>query len=790
MENPQQIKIEILSDLKEPLHTHPEPELLYVLEGECICTSDSRQNLLRQQDILLVNSGEPHTLLTDRHALICRIRISCGHLEGLSAQGYTRFRCNTTLDTGYKYTELRKNLISILLDYAAPEQKHIYGRLGRYYLLLDQLAADFRESSYLADRPADWESDQKLVQIIQYLHAHIGEKINMSEIAEKLFMSPSSLSRFFHKKTGVYFNQYLKNIRLQKAAEALKNTDVSATRLALECGFANPSALSTDFREHFGMTPGEYRRQFRMEQQMQEADQAEQRERLLKRLSIEKEKLSGNAERISVCVDTGRSQPYKMWNNRIANIGPAYILETASIRNHVLALKEELHIEYVRIWSLFSERLMLREKSGDQIRFSKLDEIFDFCVENHLKLFLDLSPRTNVAMASESRDIYSMEEGIVFESQADWEDCLKQFCRHIVWRYGKETVGTWIFEFAFFLNARPYFISDLYSPRVVWSSGMKIIKEMIPQAKVAGPGLMTTTDEELMERLFQNVMMTEMKPDIFTSYNFPYVMEKDEHLHKLQDVRFLGRQIDLIRSLLGKYGFDGEYYITEWNNSVANRNYIQDSCYRGTFVLKNVLDHYDKVDEMGIWYVSDLLNVYYDTEGILSGSAGIITKDGIYKPAFYAFQFLSDLGDRLVERGENYIITKNEDGHIRILCFHNKNLSPTYFLVEEDSHRPEKVSQLFLNKDMLKLKIRLENLNYEDTCIVRQKIVNEEHGSILNQWIEMGCERELLPEDIRYLRRTIVPAVKIQRLRAEEQCLELHIEMAPHEMRWISIVPN
>ncbi len=783
------IKIEVLSGIHETTHDHAEPELLYVIEGDCICTVGQKQYTMQQQDIVLFNSSEPHSVTIAHNALACRIWIPCEHLDGWQNEEYFQFRCNSLTDTGYKYTELRKDIILILLDHVESSHKQIYGKLGRYYLLLDRLMTDFSERGSLSDKDAEWEENRKLLRVMQYIHANIGEKISLSEIAEALYMSPSTLSRFFHKKTGQLFNQYVKNIRLQKVAEELKITEVSATRLAVEFGFSSPSSMSAEFKAGFGMTPMEYRRQCRTVMEKQKREQDEKHDRLIQILEAEKEQMSEHAESVSICVDTSLDRPYKMWRNCIANIGPAYILETASMRSHVLLLKEQLDIEYVRIWSLFSERLVMRGKKGDEMNFIKLDEIFDFCVENHLKLFLDLASRTNTALASENRAIYSMEEGIEFESQADWENCLDKFCRHIVWRYGKEITGTWIFEFSFFLNAKPYFVSDVYSPRKVWNSGRRIIKKNIPDAKVAGPGLRMAMDKELVNRILQNFMEAESMPDIFTSYNFPYEAEDGQVYRSLPNIQFLGKQIELLNALLKRHGFEGSYYITDWNNSLANRNYIQDSCYRGTYILKNVLDYYDNVDEMGFWYMSDILNVYYDTEGILSGSAGILTKDGIRKPAYYAFRFLSDLGSRLIEKGENYIITKNEENGIRILCFNNKNLSPKYFLVEEDRHKPEEVSQLFLNKDSLNLKIRLENLPYDGTIAVRQKIVNEEHGSILNQWIAMGCERELLPEDIRYLRQTSVPAVEMERIRVEGGHMELHIRLMPHEMRWISMIP-
>lgn len=788
--NTDNLKIDILSGVREPMHEHAEAELLYVLEGECVCTIGKVQYVLGRRDVLLVNSGEPHSVMADHRALVSRIRIPCRDPEVRSSEEPVRFFCNSLAETGFKYTELREHLHLLLLDYAEPGKKRLYGQLGQYYLLLDRLLKDFRKEGGLQTADGESGTDGRLLRSIQYIHANLGEKISLSEIAGILCMSPSTFSRFFRRETGMFFNHYVKKARLEKVAEALVETDLPVTRLSVEYGFANPSVMSTGFKSVYGITPGEYRRQSREAAGRKRSEQAAGKERLRGILESEKEQMNHGQEKTSVCVDAGSGRPYKMWKNRIANIGPAHILETAGMREHVLLLKDQLDIEYVRIWNLFSERLMLREKGGSDINFSRLDEILDFCVENRLKLFLDLAPRTNTAKASENRNIYSTEEGILFESQRDWENCLAGFCRHLVRRYGKDTASTWIFEISFFLNARPYFVSDVYSPGKVWAGSRKIIKSVIPGAAVAGPGLKVVPDPELTESLIRSFLKQDACPDIFTSYNFPYDEEAGNLLCKTTDVQFLGKQIEMIQFLLKKYDFKGKYYITDWNNSLANRNYIQDSCYRGTFVLKNVLDNYDRVDEMGVWYASDLLNVYYDTKGILSGSAGMLTKDGIRKPVFYACRFLTELGSSLIAKGENYIVTENDREDIRILCFNNKNLSPEYYLVEEDRHRPEEISGLFQNRDRLDLQIRLEHLPFDGTVLIRQKIVNETGGSILNEWIRMGCEEDLLPEDVRYLRRISVPEVKIRRETVKDHALELHLELEPHEIRWLSVTPE
>lgn len=203
--------------------------------------------------------------------------------------------------------------------------------------------------------------------------------------------------------------------------------------------------------------------------------------------------------------------------------------------------------------------------------------------------------------------------------------------------------------------------------------------------------------------------------------------------------------------------------------------------------MRNILENNEDAEGLTLWYASDLLNVYTDSDGILSGSAGMLTQDGIFKPIFYAVQFLGKLGNQLIKKDRNFIVTKNSEGDIQILCFNEKRLNYHYFQAEEDSYAPQEVSGLFQNRDILTIDMMLEHLMSGKEYVVRQHIVNEEHGSILDQWIRLGCEKELSAEEVRYLKQTIVPERIKERVRCENGKLNLKFEMLPNEIRVIFV---
>ena len=107
---------------------------------------------------------------------------------------------------------------------------------------------------------------------------------------------------------------------------------------------------------------------------------------------------------------------------------------------------------------------------------------------------------------------------------------------------------------------------------------------------------------------------------------------------KMDNRDFLWEQADLISRVLSEHGFTGEYWVTDWGFSLANRNYVQDSCFRGTSILENVLKNHEGVDALGVFCASDILSAYGDASSVLSGISGLLSHTRIRTLAYYAYR--------------------------------------------------------------------------------------------------------------------------------------------------------
>ena len=228
-------------------------------------------------------------------------------------------------------------------------------------------------------------------------------------------------------------------------------------------------------------------------------------------------------------------------------------------------------------------------------------------------------------------------------------------------------------------------------------------------------------------------------------------------------------------------------YISEWNNSISNRNYLNDSSFRGAYFAKKICEIWDSVDMICCWMGSDWMSSYYDSRSFINGASGILTKDGIKKPAWYALDFLNRLGDSVIERGADHVITKRGDTSYAILCFNFKGFSCNYFFLEEHEVAPSAIEDLFENADPVRIRITIRNLPVGGEYIVKKHRVNRRHGNILEEWRKFDYDSGLARADIKYIQDVNVPGMERKRVTAEHNMLRLETELEEHEIMLIHI---
>lgn len=92
-----------------------------------------------------------------------------------------------------------------------------------------------------------------------YVAAHYREKIYLEDIAEKLGISPTYLSKLFVRETEERLQDYIVRFRVERAANLLMYSEESIARIAEYVCFPSQSYMGNVFKKYKGMTPRQYR---------------------------------------------------------------------------------------------------------------------------------------------------------------------------------------------------------------------------------------------------------------------------------------------------------------------------------------------------------------------------------------------------------------------------------------------------------------------------------------------------------------------------------------------------
>ena len=127
-------------------------------------------------------------------------------------------------------------------------------------LCLELISGFIREerSTRIANGSRVW-----LEPVRERLHAQLGERPSLDELAASAGVHPVYLARSFRERYGLSIGEYLRRVRLDWATAQLAATETPLAVLAVEAGFADQSHFTRAFKRHAGLTPARYRRAVR-----------------------------------------------------------------------------------------------------------------------------------------------------------------------------------------------------------------------------------------------------------------------------------------------------------------------------------------------------------------------------------------------------------------------------------------------------------------------------------------------------------------------------------------------
>lgn len=111
------------------------------------------------------------------------------------------------------------------------------------------------DTEYIREDIPDWLQD-----LLRYINRNDEPLPDLETLVARSYRCAEHVSRSFKKYLGVTPTAYIRDVRLNRAAELLRSTNFPVKEICFLCSYENPNYFHRQFRGKFGMTPVEYRR--------------------------------------------------------------------------------------------------------------------------------------------------------------------------------------------------------------------------------------------------------------------------------------------------------------------------------------------------------------------------------------------------------------------------------------------------------------------------------------------------------------------------------------------------
>lgn len=217
-----------------------------------LCFNEEKLNIL-----MLISEENYMVAYSKLSSLFEKVK-SSSHLS----VGYVRSLFNEILRAYFHAsTELLEEMDKV--KYSELTEKLFLENSDNIYILEKQLLNVISEFMEKADKKIESKKySETTMKILSYINDNYKSQAIVSELSRKLFFSRNYISTLFKKDTGTTISRYITEVRLSKAKQMLKDTNLSISELALDIGYFDISHFSRVFKEEYGDSPLEYRKKY------------------------------------------------------------------------------------------------------------------------------------------------------------------------------------------------------------------------------------------------------------------------------------------------------------------------------------------------------------------------------------------------------------------------------------------------------------------------------------------------------------------------------------------------
>ena len=249
-------------------HWHNSLEIVYMLEGSMIVEIENRKTTILPGEFSLVNSRVIHSITSQKNkALVLQIPNSIfeKYLKNTEILYFDIDIHSDKKDEIIKLNKIKRIFQEMQKIYEKQPDGYLLKFNSLLYDMLFLLIQSFSRKLTLEQMSKTNKYLSRLREITSFLDRNHGEHITLTSLSKEFGYNPDYLSRFFKKYMNITIIDYLYEIRINYIYQDLINTDLYISEIFDRHGCSNYKFAIKLFKERYGTTPKEKRKELHNE---------------------------------------------------------------------------------------------------------------------------------------------------------------------------------------------------------------------------------------------------------------------------------------------------------------------------------------------------------------------------------------------------------------------------------------------------------------------------------------------------------------------------------------------
>ncbi|OZV83896.1 xylan 1,4-beta-xylosidase [Micromonospora echinospora] len=420
--------------------------------------------------------------------------------------------------------------------------------------------------------------------------------------------------------------------------------------------------------------------------------------------------------------------------------------------------------------------------------FTYVDQVIDAWLALGVRPFLELGFMPS-GLASGDQTVFWWRGNVTPpRSWREWADLVRATLTHLVDRYGLDEVRGWPIEVWNEPNLTAFWRdADRDAYHRLYEVTAHTVKEVDAGLRVGGPAISPGADEWLPA--FAEFTADRAVPVDFVSRH-AYTSGPARHVpfgthQTLAPAASLLEQFAAPRRHLAGTALAGlPVHVTEFNSSYRPDNAVHDTAFHAAYLAPVLAAGGDLVDSFSYWTFSDVFEEVGVPTALFHGGFGLLTHRQVKKPAYHLYAFLARMGEHVLARGVDHLVTRDDTGRVTVLAW-----APVDVTGRDPVDRHRLALSVPLGPPGDRSASPPGTGSPPRSAFLLRSSVSEEAGNAWRAWCELGRPHSPGPRQLDLLREAAEPGRTHRSVPVVAGRVDLDLDLSRHEVTLVELVP-